>query len=278
MSGCDILLTGTMGEIADVAKRSLEAHGLVVEVMEFPQNVFHDEFGYCRKLMKSIASLSPAVIMPIGCPLALSRYKPKVPDGIKVAVEDEEKIRILDSKVASSRLASELGILQPHFYDSPDDIGESQVVFKRDVSFGGQGVHLPWNKKSLENLIAHQRVGEPYLIEDFIEGEDYSIDCIRWHGEFVYGCYHVLSQHGRGPSTGRETCEVPELAESARKILDSLDYNGVCGMDFRKGLDGRFYFLECNPRFTGGLQTQIDAGLNLPWLLYKSCTLRESLA
>lgn len=269
MGACDILLTGTMGDIGAVARRSLESHGLAVETMEFPQNVFRDEFGYCRKLMKLIDALSPGMIMPIGCPLALARYKTKVPDGIKVAVEDEGKIRILDSKVESSRLATELGILQPRMYASPDDVGDGQVVFKRDVSFGGQGVHLPWNRQSLDNLIAHQRVGEPYLIEDFIEGEDYSIDCIRWHGEFMYGCYRVLSQHGRGPSTGRESCDVPELAETARKILDSLDYNGVCGMDFRKGLDGKFYFLECNPRFTGGLQTQIESGFDLPWMLYR---------
>lgn len=268
MSNCDILLTGTMGEIGDIARRSLEAHGLSVELMDFPQNVFHDEFGYCRKLMKSIAALSPLMIMPIGCPLALSRYKAKVPEGIRVAVEDEDKVRLLDSKVASSHLATKLGILQPRMYASPDEIGENQVVFKRDVSFGGQGVHLPWNRKSLDNLIAHQRIGEPYLIEDFIEGEDYSIDCIRWNGEFIHGCYHVLSQHGRGPSTGRESCDVPELAETARLILDHIGYNGVCGMDFRKGNDGRYYFLECNPRFTGGLQTQIDAGLDLPWLLF----------
>ena len=267
--GCDILLAGTMGDIGAAVKDSLESHGLSVVIMDFPQNVFRDEFGYSRKLMKSITEFRPRVIFPIGNSLALSRYKPKLPEGITAPVDCEENIRLLDSKVSASRLAASLGILQPRMYDSPEDIGEGQVVFKRDVSFGGMGVHLPWNRKSLDNLIAHQRIGEPYLIEDFIEGEDYSIDCIRWDGEFVSGSYRVLQQHGRGPSTEREKCDFPELASIARKMLDHIDYRGICGMDFRVDAEGKAYFLECNPRFTGGVGTQIQSGLDLPWLLYK---------
>ncbi len=44
----DVLLTGTMGNIQDVVRHSLESHGLSVEHVNVDQNVFRDEFGYHR--------------------------------------------------------------------------------------------------------------------------------------------------------------------------------------------------------------------------------------
>lgn len=268
----DVLLAGTMGEIGPVIKSALESHGLSVEIMDFPQNIYRDEFGYGRKLMKSVAALQPRVIFPVGNSLALARLKERQPEGVIVPVDSPEKILLLDRKVSASRLAASLGIPQPHIYDSPDDIGEGQVVFKRDITFGGHGVHLPWNRKSLDNLIAHQSPGEPYLIEDYIEGTDYSVDCLRWDGYFRAGCYRTLAHQGNGPSSVREACDMPELVGYARRLLDETDYRGVCGMDFRADAAGNLYFLECNPRFTGGVATQIEAGFDIPYLYWELAT------
>lgn len=262
-------MAGTMGSIGPVIHSGLESHGLHVERMEFPQNVFRDEFGYWRHLLKAISEHSPEMILPVGNPLALSRIRDRLPSGITIPIETEEKLRTLDGKVSCSRLASDLGILQPRMYPSPDEVGERQVVFKRDISFGGHGVHLPWTKRSLLNLIAHQPEGEPYLIEDYIEGCDYSVDALRWDGFFRAGSYRCLQNQGNGPSTSRESVDFPELEAISRKILDHLDYHGVCGMDFRVAEDGQIYFLECNPRFTGGIETQIASGFDIPYLYWQ---------
>lgn len=259
-----------MGEIGPVVRGSLESHGLSVATMEFPQNIFRDEFGYTRKLWHVLQEVTPRMILPVGDCLALARYRHKLPAGTAVPLDSEEKIRLLGSKVRASALAAELGIPQPHIYQSVDEVTERQVIFKRDVSFGGQGVHLPRNIQSLLNLIAHQPAGEPYLIEDYIEGYDCSIDVFRWDGIFESGCYRTVRQQGKGPSQLRERIVFPELEEYARRILDSLDFHGVCGMDFRVDSDGKAWFLECNPRFTGGLATQIENGLDLPWLCWKT--------
>lgn len=286
---CDILLAGTMGNIGPEVRESLAAHGLDVRIMDFPQNVQRDGFGYRRLLTKTVAACRPDMIMPIGNPLTLAeiaeeaaagespRNFPGIWDGIVFAVEKSDKVRMLDGKVSCSALAARLGIKQPKIYSSPEETGDRQVVFKRDVSFGGQGVHLPWNRKSLDNLIAHQSPGEPYLIEDFIKGDDFSVDVVRFPGFIMCGCYKVIEHHpaaggaDRGsmcPSTGREICQFPEIEQMALCMLQELDYNGVCGMDFRVDADGIPYFLESNPRFTGGVKSQIEAGFDIPYLLY----------
>lgn len=269
MSHCDVLLAGTMGDIGPAVRSSLEAHGLKVVSFEFPQNIFRDEFGYGRGLLKAVAACDPAMIIPIGCQMALSRLKSRYEPQVIVPVEDEEKIAILDCKVSCSRLAASLGIPQPHIYSSPDETGEKQVVFKRNVSFGGHGVHLPWTRASLDQLIAHQPKGEPWLIEDFIEGEDYSVDCLRWGSSFCSSSYKSLKTKGNGPSLERCHVDFPEIENYARKILDHLDYKGVCGFDFRVDHEGKPYFLETNPRFTGGVASQVEWGFDLPYLYWK---------
>ena len=289
----DILLAGTMGNIGPEVRDALAAHGLDVRLMDFPQNVHRDEFGYRRLLVKTVAACRPRMIMPIGNPVTLSgiaaeaaagespRNFPGLWDGIVFAVESPEKVKMLDGKVSCSALAARLGIRQPRMYATPDEVGDSQVIFKRDVSFGGQGVHMPWNRKALDNLIAHQSPGEPYLIEDFIKGDDYSVDVLRFPGFVKCSCYKVVEHHpatrnadgDRGsmcPSTGREMCSFPEIEQMALRILDAIGYNGVCGMDFRVDSDGVPYFLESNPRFTAAVKSQVDGGFDIPYLLYSS--------
>ncbi|MCQ2185091.1 MAG: ATP-grasp domain-containing protein, partial [Bacteroidales bacterium] len=233
----DVLLIGSMGGIADVVAENLRQHSLTVESVPFPQNTFKDEFGYRRALKGAVDKFLPSFIIPIGHPLALSRMKGELPDGVTAIVESEDKIRLLDSKVDSSSLVSSLGIPQPAFYNTADDIPSgADVIFKRDRSFGGSGVYRPRTREAVVNLMNHEKGGR-FLIEEFIDGEDYSVDAIRWGGRFFTGCYKSLGNRGQGPSTDRVKVQCPVIESYARKILDAVHYNGICGMDFRISRD-----------------------------------------
>lgn len=293
----EVLIFGTMGNIGPEVRSQLASHGLHVAAVPFPQNVFNDEPGYRRTLVRAIARHRPEVVFPVGNPLAMSRFKnlmeQNVPLGeilnsrkvvpvweeaiknARLVVENEATIRLLDSKVRFCGLAKKLGLRQPEVYGRIEDIPENmQVVFKRDISFGGHGVHLPRNPESLQNLIDHQSPGEPYLIERFIEGQDYSLDTVRIHGNFASGGYRSLSAKGNGPSECREILPegdrlLEEMRICAKTTLNDLDYQGVCGFDFRADISGNLYLLECNPRFTGGIASQAAAGFDIPWILYQ---------
>ena len=254
-----------MGDIGPVAARNLRSHGLEVSLVDFPQNTFRDFWGYGRGLGKALAAFCPDLIIPVGDALALSKLRESLGGDVLAAVDSKEKISLLSSKVRTVELASALGIPQPTLYSLEDVDGECSVIFKDDRSFGGSGVHRPRNPDSLRNLVAHQG-GRPYLIEEYIEGEDLSVDCIRSTHHFRAECYVSLGRkQTQGPSAARKTESCPQAVEYARKILDHLDYRGVCGMDFRRDSQGGLYFLECNPRLTGGLETQIEAGFEIPW-------------
>lgn len=264
-----------MSDIGPTVLADLESHGLAVRLVDFPQNTFRDFWGYGRGLRKAVDAFLPRMVMPIGDSLALARLKAsglgtEAAGDVIFAVDGESSIALLDSKVRTYALASSLGIPQPACFGVealPDP--RVQLIFKRDVSFAGSGVHRPRSHESLLNMVGRQN-GAPYLIEEYIEGEDLSVDCIRTPGGFRGECYISTSLYSQGPSALRTPVECPEAVDIARKILDNIDYRGVCGMDFRLTPDGRVFLLECNPRFTGGVATQIGRGFDIPWLLYQA--------
>lgn len=359
---CEILIAGSMGTIAHEVRGSLEAHGLRVKVMDFPQNICRDVPGYRRALIEALKLNSPAMILPVGNTIALAsicdatdgvirpdratkldgttrpdeatklnrttepesgtstggktstggdtsksrQFQLSTPllSGVRVPIAGADVIRTLDGKVSLSRLASQLGIRQPHIYVAgegassstgtssetetgtdtgaadaiPDEaFAQAQVVFKRDISFGGHGVHIPRSREALRQLIAHQSPQEPFLVEEFIAGEDLSVDAVRWDGFYRCQSYRVLEHNGNGPSTRREVCSAPEAEAALKAILDHLDYHGVCGADFRIGRDGHAYMLECNPRFTGGIASQVASGFDIPYLLWQLASEGQSI-
>lgn len=262
-----VLVYGSMGNIADVVARSLRDKGIEVYAIGFPQNTFKDEPGYTRGLLKAIDAYKPTIIMPVGDTLAAARLKEELPEGIILPVDLPEKIELLSSKVRSSALAASLGIPQPKLFENAESACGNEIIFKRDKSFGGSGVYRPKTKEALVNLMNHEPGGR-FLIEEYIEGDDYSVDALRWDGYWRAACYKSLSNRGQGPSTLRQSAQVPALETYARNILDSIDYHGVCGIDFRIDAGGNAYFLECNPRFTGGMEHQIASGFDIPYCLY----------
>lgn len=275
----DVLLFGTMADIGTTVREDLEAHGLRVVLVDFAQNTPRDFWGYRRNLQKAIEEFRPRIVMPVGDTLAMARIASCAtlgPDAPAFVVASPEAVEMLNSKVRTYGLAEGMGIRQPRRFEleevlsqlkddeEREDIG---VIFKRDTSFGGSGVHRPRSIQSLRHLIEHEN-GTPYLIEEYIAGEDLSVDCIRVDGYFRAEAYVSTNRtYTQGPSVERHKIPCHEAETTAKSILDRLDYRGVCGFDFRRTPDGVLYLLEANPRFTGGLMTQIESGFDIPYIL-----------
>lgn len=285
-----------MGDIAPAVAADLREHGLSVAEMPFPQETLRDEAGYRRELRKVLESIAPRVVMPVGCQIAAARCRDILPEGTILTADSAQNIGMLEGKVSASAIAARLGIPQPRIYTSVDDISSWPVIFKKDGSFGGRGVRKPTDRAALERILEHEAAsGKCYLIEEYVPGCDLSIDIVRGadgcggQGNVRWSCYRSLGSNGLGPSTGRQVLSpddplCAEMARCATAILDSIDYRGICGMDFRLAYDGggssgnagrpaadsRLLFLECNPRFTGGLASQLSAGFDLPLLLLQA--------
>lgn len=280
MEAIDILIPEHGGKIGAKVAESLRSHGLRVEVID-DRDVLNDAPGFLRLLKSSLNRFSPRMIMPIFRSETITSCRELFPDEVIIPVPDAETLRMLDDKVSASMLCIDLGIPQPRCYadNDFDSIADYPVVFKRNQGLSGSGVYFPKNRSALDNLVASAK-GKPHLVMDYIEGDDFSVDAIRWDGYFHAECYKVLLPKGKGISYKRQSVHFPALVNHVKTIMDALDYNGVCGVDFRIRNDnvngsmeeksfGEVFFLECNPRFSGGIKTQIAAGFDIPFILWQ---------
>ena len=71
-------------------------------------------------------------------------------------------------------------------------------------------------------------------------------------------------------STFAELVNIPEIKAISEKFLNIIDYYGIGEVEFMQDArDGKYKFLELNPRIWGWHTLAIAAGVDLPYLLYQ---------
>jgi len=122
-------------------------------------------------------------------------------------------------------------------------------------------------------MVLHYKITKdgPYpILQAFAGGSDYCSTFLFDHGKYSASMtYRNVFEYPKGKGVGvlRETVKADALEEIGRKLLEQLNWNGVCQIDFR--WDGRTepFFIEINPRFWGGLAQSIESGWKFPvWM------------
>lgn len=292
MSQCDVLVTYSWNRVSYNIVRSLASHGLKVWAADTSKknicsmsrccvgsfvypDPFTEEEAFIDCLKKQIEVLKPKMLLPTHDEsVVIMRHRDKFPSELIIPYESEEKLLLLANKAKSTAIAEKAGVFVPKVYQFADDVESYPVVFKTVIGNSAKGVFFPKSKCELEKLM-NEHKEEETLLEEWIGGTDYSVDCVRWNGFCQTSVYHALvtKTDGGGTTTQREIVDLPMLSEQAKKFLDAVDFHGVCGLDFRyDSKSGKIAYIETNARFTGGLATPIAAGYDIPWVLYSLAT------
>lgn len=287
MSNCDVLVTYCWNRVGYNILRNLSDNGLLVYAADTSKRnicsmskfcagsfVYPDPFtresDFIDCLLRKVGELKPKVLMPTHDEgLIIAKHRNLFPKNLIIPIESHEKMVMLSNKLTATRLAEKLGIPTPRIYENIEDIVCYPVVLKTQIGNSAKGVFFPANADEIKKL--KKNVGQEFFIEEKMSGVDYSVDCLRWNDYFCASVYRALvtKTDGGGTTTQRIIVNKPNLIEYARKILDFVDYNGVCGLDFRYDKENeKCAFIEINARYTGGLATQIRAGFDIPFRLY----------
>ena len=288
MNHCDVIITYCWNRVGYNIMRSLALHGLKVWAADTSKHnicsmskfcsgsfvypdPFQNEERFIECLKKKTEELHPTMLLPTHDEsVVIMRHRSEFPQDLIIPYVDHELLLTLANKEKSSILAQKAGVPIPEIYHSVEEIKKYPVVFKTVIGNSAKGVFFPKSEDELRKLIESHK-GEETLIEEWIGGTDYSVDCVRWPGFIKTSVYHALvtKTDGGGTTTQREIVDMPQLEAEARKLLDAVDYKGVCGMDFRYDPStNKIAYIETNARFTGGLATPICAGFDIPWILY----------
>ena len=259
---CDVIVTYCWNRVGYNILKSLSSKGLVVVCADTSK--------------KNICSMSKwcadSFAYPVPLTIINARYRNRFPKWLKISISDIKNLEVLSNKLSATKIAERVGVPTPRIYNSIDDISPHgyPVIIKPLFGNSAKGVVKASNKQEAENAIINKNPNE-IIIEEFIPGVDICVDCIR-SDSFFYGSVYkaiVTKTHGGGTTTQRVMIDDDKLVEYAKKILDLIGYEGVCGMDFRvDSASGNVGFIEANPRFTGGIATPIAAGFDIPYLLY----------
>lgn len=285
---CDVLVTYCWNRVGYTILRSLASHGLKVWAADTSKinicslsrfcagsftypDPFKEEKRFIETLKTKVAELRPRVLMPTHDEsVVIMRHRDEFPSDLVIPYESADKLLALANKAVSTEMAREAGVAVPKVYSSADMVKRYPVVLKTVIGNSAKGVFFPKTKDELLRLMdAHK--GEEMLLEEWIGGTDYSVDCVRWDGFCKTSVYHALvtKTDGGGTTTQREMVDMPRLEAEAMKLLEAVDFHGVCGLDFRYNPEtGRVAYIETNARFTGGLATPVAAGFDMPWVLY----------
>ena len=289
---CDVILTYCWNRVGYTILKSLHQKGLKVWAADTSnRNIcsmskfctgsftypdpFTEEDAFIQVLKDKVAELRPRVLMPTHDEsVVIMRHRDEFPADLIIPYEGEEKLLLLANKAKSTELARKAGVPVPEVYKSIDEVKSYPVVFKTVIGNSAKGVFFPKDREELVKLMDKHK-DEETLLEEWIGGTDYSVDCVRWDGFCKTSVYHALvtKTDGGGTTTQREIVYMPQLDAAALKLMDAVDFHGVCGLDFRYDAENnKIAYIETNARFTGGLATPVAAGFDIPWIVYKLAT------
>lgn len=289
---CDVILTYCWNRVGYTILKSLHQKGLKVWAADTSKrnicsmskfctgsftypDPFTEEDAFIQVLKDKVAELRPRVLMPTHDEsVVIMRHRDEFPADLIIPYEGEEKLLLLANKAKSTELARKAGVPVPEVYKSIDEVKSYPVVFKTVIGNSAKGVFFPKDREELVKLMDKHKEEET-LLEEWIGGTDYSVDCVRWDGFCKTSVYHALvtKTDGGGTTTQREIVYMPQLEAAALKLMDAVDFHGVCGLDFRYDAENnKIAYIETNARFTGGLATPVAAGFDIPWIVYKLAT------
>lgn len=125
-----------------------------------------------------------------------------------------------------------------------------------------EGVAYHIGLQDLRSGLAAMAGFRTMLLMEYLDGHEYSVDCIADHGRLICAIPRKKSLLvGQGQTIDLRD----DILDSVRQLTSSYALNGLFNVQFREGRDG-LGLLEINPRMSGGIAMACLAGANLPYL------------
>ncbi|HEY2471988.1 MAG TPA: ATP-grasp domain-containing protein [Terracidiphilus sp.] len=207
------------------------------------------------------------------------------------------EIEIAFSKMNTLRMAQSVGITVPKTVllsredcEKPE-LGELRfpVVVKSESSETVQSAKTitsgktfyAFGRAELEAECALRRArGESVLLQEFIDGYGIGVSGVFSEGKPIALIGHRRIRESNpegGPSALAETIEVDgKLLKDSCALIEAIGFNGPAMVEYKVDRhNGRAYLMEINGRFWGTLPLAQAAGLDLPYIYWKTLTGEE---
>ncbi len=180
--------------------------------------------------------------------------------GARNTAEKYSAYDLVRDKVALSYYLRKNGILVPGNYTIEQVVDGNAYFVKPRFGQDSFGITIDCICKSRNDVI-HQvkRIGnelhQDSAIEDFIDGEEITVSCVNNGG--MIRAYAVKVDCSKRGGIQTRDCKLHydeycspiydnNLEKNALAIFSLLELKHIARMDFRKGMDGRYYLIDIN--------------------------------
>lgn len=186
-------------------------------------------------------------------------------EGITLCISGEECISLCRDKMKFYQFMKKnnLGnpILTKNLLETEPDQMKYPLVCKPRDGRSSQGLQFVKSPQELENL-KRLEGAERYIVQPKIEGRVVTVDVVRdpESGESAAVCRRELLRTLNGAGTSIQVFRDPKLEETCKEAAKRLGVKGCVNMEFLEEGEGSCRILECNPRFSGGVEFSCLAG------------------
>lgn len=124
----------------------------------------------------------------------------------------------------------------------------------------GAAYHI--NAGQMREGLAEMGSFKPLLLMEYLDGDEYSVDCVADEGTLICG---VPRKKTQASGQGQLIDARADILAACSQLARAYRLNGIFNVQFREGRNG-LGLLEINPRMSGGIAMACAAGPNLPWL------------
>lgn len=170
--------------------------------------------------------------------------------------EGKDAVRAVPTQIASRTDYEKLSypiILKP--MNGRSSIGLYRIYHEDQLGFAFSCIEDP--------NVLNDTTLDSYLVQPLIKGNVVTVDVVRDRaGHVMCAAREELLRTQNGAGLSVRVFEDALLTSVCRKLADALSIVGCVNFEFVKGEgSGVYYFLECNPRFSGGVAFSLMAGM-----------------
>ena len=174
-------------------------------------------------------------------------------------VSSPEVINICQNKLNTFKFLLKNGFNTPYVYKNYKSIKKYPVILKLNKGNGSKDMYKVFSQNELKII---KNKSKNYLIQNFINGDEYHIDILNDLSKKFVSCSIKKKISLRGGETDR--CQIikdKDLKDLSIKLSKKIRHIGNLDVDLIK-YKNKFYIIDLNPRFGGGYPFTHESGLN----------------
>lgn len=232
-----------------------------------------DEAAYVQQMLDAVRRCGVDALIPltdVEVDVLCSRRAEFLALGCILCTPSEDVVRLCRDKLSMAKRLEAAGVCRTiPTYDVenlPADLSFPLMLKPRSGrSSQGQAV-----VRSREELAAAAARRDDYIAQPFITGNIFTVDAARdAAGQTQTLVRQELLRTGNGLGTTVEVYDAHPLEQTCAAIAREIGLVGVVNMEFIHH-EGEYFFLEVNPRFSGGTGFSQQAGMDCALLMLQT--------